>query len=327
MDNTPHTLTARTTEDLLAAVPCVLGFHPERSLVLLTFSDRGRSFHARVDLPDDPGEHADLCASLVTAALNNEVERVILVAYTDDVLLAADVLEAVHDAFDAHDIDVLDLVRADGRHWFPMRPGLPDRMYDGVSYDTSSHPFSAQSVLAGRVTHSSREELAATLRQDPGVVVEVQKHLASRAGEFAAAQRPAEARWVLARVSEHVATGRSLAIEDVARLVAACRDSELHDVALALISRDAASRHVDFWRDVVRRCPVAWTAPPAGLLALAAWQAGQGALAWLAIDRCREGDPDHWVAELVARALDAAMPPETWPGVGTSFLPVLGRDA
>ena len=49
------TLTARGPEDLLAAVPVVLGFHPQESLVMLTFGAL-RSFHARLDLPSAPDD-------------------------------------------------------------------------------------------------------------------------------------------------------------------------------------------------------------------------------------------------------------------------------
>ena len=48
-------MTFRTTEDVLAAVPVLLGFEPSESVVMLTFGGR-ETFHARVDLPppDEP---------------------------------------------------------------------------------------------------------------------------------------------------------------------------------------------------------------------------------------------------------------------------------
>ena len=48
-----------------------------------------------------------------------------------------------------------------------------------------------------------------------------------------------------------------------------------------------AARHVDLWRDVVRRRPRELRAAPAALLGFAAWLAGNGALAWCAVDRPR----------------------------------------
>jgi hypothetical protein len=323
----PHILTARTPADLLAAVPCVLGFHPEDSLVMMTFSAVGRSFHARVDLPDEPEHVSELCALLLHAAVRNRVDRVVLVAYTTDVTLAGTVLEAVHDTFDAEDIDVIEMLRADGARCFPMRAGLPDHLYAGVPYDNSSHPFSAEAVLAGRVTHGSRQELAATLEPDPDAVAAVQEALRGRARRLPSAQVPAEARWVWTTVCSHVADGTTLPVEELARLVAACRDTELRDVVWSLITRETASRHVDLWRDVVRRCPVAWAAGPAGLLAFACWLSGQGALAWCALDRCREADPDYSMADRITEVLEEALPPHVWEGPDTSFLPSLGLDA
>ena len=323
----PHTLVARTPADLLAAVPCVLGFHPEDSLVLLTFTADGGSFHARVDLPDRPEHLPALSAALLQAALRNRVDRVALVAYSADSGLARTVLHAVHDAFDAEDIDVVELLRVDGSHWFPMRDGLPDELYAGVPHDTASHPFVAESVFAGRVTHSSRNELAETLAPDREAVVAVQAALRAMARHLQPVQTPAEARWLWATVGSLVTDGRRASVEEVARLVAACRSTELRDVAWSLITRDTASEHVELWRDVVRRCPVPWAAAPAGLLAFASWLSGQGALAWCAIDRCRESDPDYSMADSISEILDAAVPPRAWQAPDTRFLPSLGLDA
>ena len=72
--------------------------------------------------------------------------------------------------------------------------------------------------------------------------------------------------------------------------------------------------HVDFWADVLRRTPDPLAAAPAALLAFAAWQAGDGALAWCALDRCTEVEPDYSLARLIARALTDAISPDTWEG-------------
>src|SRR5436190_1173403 len=64
----------------------------------------------------------------------------------------------------------------------------------------------------------------------------------------------------------------------------------------------------------------------AALLAFAAWQAGDGALAWCGIDRALEIDPDCSLAQLVADVLSGAVPPEMWQPPGDADLPVLGTD-
>jgi len=70
---------------------------------------------------------------------------------------------------------------------------------------------------------------------------------------------------------------------------------------------------------VIRRYPFAATAP-AAVLGFAAWLVGDGALAWCAVDRCREAEPGHSLAQLVAQLLESATSPESWetlrPGMG-----------
>ena len=107
--------------------------------------------------------------------------------------------------------------------------------------------------------------------------------------------------------------------------MAACRDIEVRDVAWSLMSREDARRHVEVWRDVVRRCPTELLAAPASLLAFAAWLAGDGALAWCALDRSALADPDYRMAGLVAHTLEHALPPSTWTPLPESALTVLDR--
>ena len=65
----------------------------------------------------------------------------------------------------------------------------------------------------------------------------------------------------------------------------------------------------------MRRVPPTLVAGPAAVLAVAAWLAGDGALAWCAVERCRAVDPDHSLARLVADLLDEACPPDLWDSV------------
>jgi hypothetical protein len=59
------------------------------------------------------------------------------------------------------------------------------------------------------------------------------------------------------------------------------------------------------------------------MLAFAAWLDGDGALAWCAVDRAREADPDHELCALVAETLENAVPPTTWTPVDPATLGLL----
>ena len=76
------------------------------------------------------------------------------------------------------------------------------------------------------------------------------------------------------------------------------------------------------WRELVRRSPRSCSRPPSSLLAFAAWQHGDGALAWCAIDRCLEVDPDYTHGALRRRGADHAVPPAVWQQLREEELPV-----
>jgi hypothetical protein len=312
------TLTARNPEDLLALVPIVLGFVPHDSVVMLTFGAE-RPFHARVDLPTRPAEVAEVVQALLEPAQRHRVRRVVFIVYAPDAHAARAVGRPLERAFDGAGVDVIDVLRADGNRWFTVlgrRPGVPAW---GVSYDVSAHPFAAEAIVDGRVMHRSREELADTLRDDPARVAVVAAAVAALPGPPADGGRggtAAEMEWARRLVGDHVATGTEPGDADLARLLVGLRDPLVRDAAWMAMTREDAREHVGLWTDVVRRCPRELLAAPAALLGFAAWLSGQGALAWCAIDRCRESAPDYALAGMLAEMLVHAVPPSAWEDGG-----------
>jgi len=308
----PLTLTARTPEDVLALVPVVLGFAPRDSVAMLTFG-AAHPFHARVDLPDDPGDLPEMVDALLAPARQHRVRRVFFVVYTDRVALARRSARRLGQAFDAAGIEVIEVLRADGTRWWPAvgrRPGVPA---GGVAYDVTSHPFSARAVLDGRVLHGSREELEATLLPDPGRIGRVVAALADRSG---AGELAVDPEWAAGLVARHRREGTVATDDELAQLLRGLLDGEVRDAACRDVSRASAAGQVAFWTDVVRRCPEPLLPAPASLLALAAWQSGDGALAWCALDRCADVDDAYPLALLVGRALTEAVPPDLWEPAG-----------
>ncbi len=322
------TLRAKNPGDLLALVPYVLGFHPEDSVVVLTLGDAKRPFHARMDLPADPAQVPELVDYLTDVAVRHGLRRVVVVVYCSDEQLAEAAGVPLTERLESQGLSVPVAIRADGERWYCLagcEHGCPPQ---GTPYDVSTHPFTAEAVVDGRVTYGSREELRDSLvGTDPDEVDAVCRTADAALVRFQAATRHpgdpvpaeqarsylvAEGHWVAQRVRAFLADGVRLTAEDAGRLLVAMVSIEVRDVAWAEMTHENARRHVDLWRDLVRRAPRDLLAAPAALLGFAAWLSGDGALAWCAVDRCQEAEPDYSLAGLLADALAGAVPPSCW---------------
>lgn len=299
----PVLLRARTPADIVAFVPLALGFVPSRSVVTVGLGAPG-SMHARVDLPHDPDDVDDLVEALLRPCRRNGVREVVVVVYDDDTTVADEAAWALHEEFTAAGIEVREVLRVHDSHWYAVLPGAPLAAYRGVPFTLAEHPFTARGVFEGRVTHASRDALRATIAPD---------HEAVRRTVPALRDVEALAPGVLgALVRRHVDLGTPFSRGDLAAVAATVPLGARRDEAWVWLDRAHARRAVELWSDAVRRLPTSHVAGPAAVLAFSAWLVGDGALAWCAIDRCREGAASHSLADLVAQLLETATSPEHW---------------
>ena len=323
------TFIARSATDLVAIVPVVLGFHPRDSVVVLTFGgprrDRGAAFHARVDLPLAVAEQEEVADLLVGAVGANRVERVAVLLYTDDVEVAHSQATVLLGRLLERGVEVIDVLRVDDGRWHVV----PEDGSPGTAYDLEGHPFTAQGVYDGQVVHRDRAALADTLvGTDDEDAVEVAL-AATRFADLVASSAETgllrtEARWMQAVIRSHL--DATVAPVDAGRLLVLASIIATRDVAWAEITRESSGQHVELWRGLVRRAPRDLLPGACSLLAFAAWQHGDGALAWCAIDRCLEVDPDYSMAHCVAQILTGAVPPSVWEPILEKDLPVFAEE-
>jgi hypothetical protein len=299
----PTRLHARTSDDIAAFVPLALGFVPERSVVLISVGSPG-GMSARIDLPHDPDDVDDVVEALLRPARRNGVRDVVVVIYDDDTTVADEAAWALHEELTAAGISVRELLRVHDDHWYAVLPGAPLAAYRGVPFTRSDHPFTAQGVLDGRVTHTSREALRATLAPDPGAIRTTERALAE------ASALPAGA--LASLVRQRLGSGTTFSAGELAAVAHTLPSGARRDEAWAWLVRSEARRAVDLWTDALRRLPDRHVAGPAAVLAFAAWLLGDGALAWCAVDRCRDAEPSHSLADLVAQLLESATSPDRW---------------
>lgn len=299
----PRALVARDPEDLVAFVPLAVGFTPHDSVVMLTFGGP-RPFHARVDLPKDADDVGDLATALLDPALKHAVRSVVFVLYGDDTFVADDTAWTLDETFRAAGIAVIDVLRVHDDHWYAVRPGAPAEAYEGVRFDISTHPFTVQAIVEGRVTRASREDLRATLAPDHEGVASTSASLRNA--------RPLDRRRLERLVSSRMRSRTVFSDPELASVALSVAAESGREAVWKGLDRASARAAVELWSDAVRRLPGDHAASTAAVLALAAWVAGEGALAWCAVDHCRAAHPDHPVAHLVAGLLESATPPDAW---------------
>jgi hypothetical protein len=237
------------------------------------------------------------------------VRQVAFVVYSADRALSARLAAALVPAFVAEGIGVVDVLRAHDGRWssVPVRAG--GRESTPARYDDGAHPFSAQAVFEGRVTRSSREELRASIAPD----AERREHWG---GLLARRQHGRDRPAALVGLVEGWVASRAAPDDDgAARVLRRISCPEVRDALLHSVTLAAAHEHLQVWSALLRGAPDDAVADTAAVTAFCAWLSGDGALAWCALDRCFEVQPDHRLGACLGECLTRAVPPTAWAEV------------
>ncbi|MCX4387691.1 DUF4192 domain-containing protein [Micromonospora peucetia] len=325
-------LAVRSPADLIAAVPYLLGFHPTDSVVVVAMRGRRITFAARADLPDlaDPHDPAGHLAGVVA---RQHAEAATVLGYGPAALVTPAV-DAVRAALAAAGLSVLDALRVtEGRYWSYVCTEPECCPPDGRPYDVAASEVSAAAVFAGQVALPDRAALVAQVAPVTGPARSAVRRATARAErrladllDQASASDPRGERALCAAGSAAVRTAlrrhrreQRLTDGEVAWLSVLLTREPVRDHAWA--RTDGRDADIALWTDVLRRAEPELIAAPAALLAFAAWRAGQGALAAVALERALAEHPGHSLALLLDDLLRRGVPPselDGWPAVGTS---------
>ncbi len=320
-------LQAGSADAVLAVVPHMLGFYPSRSLVVLGLGDRNRvRVTFRYDLPDPPdGELAADIADHAAYVLTRErISAAMLIGYGPESHVDA-VVGCVVDTLTVAGVRVPDALRADGgRFWSLFCDDPVCCPPAGKTYDPGSHPAAAEMSAAGLTAHPDRDALVRTLRPPAGSSERILRaaslarlRLAKVAAQSQACGE-ADPQLRLARVGR-AAVQRSIRLyraggsitnpHRLAWLALLLADLRVRDDAWARMDPSRAEAHLRLWTDVIKGAASDYVPAPAALLAFTAWQAGNGALAAVAVDRALAADPRYSMALLLSGVLQAGLPP------------------
>jgi hypothetical protein len=321
-------LKLRAPSDLLAAIPYVVGYHPDDSVVVLGMHGRRIVFSARVDLPDVSGiPLPDTVEHLRQVVLRQHCTGVFIVGF-GAADRADELLSALRQGFDERGVRVQEVLRAHvGRYWSYLCQNTACCPPEGVPYDPVASPLAAEWTLAGLVARRDRTEYEGQIDGVTGAAREAMALATSVAHDSLIAmlagvedEDEAEAALLVAGSAACAAAlvlvraGEPLEDEDVAWLSVLLLDDSLRDLAWLRIVKagDDADVHRALWMDVMRRCEPDLVAAPATLYGFAAWRGGDGGLARLAFERALDQDPGCGLARRLGNALQHGMPPSAF---------------
>jgi hypothetical protein len=319
---------ASSPEALLALVPHLLGFYPSRSLVVLGLSGQRNRVRVafRYDLPDpvDSALAADIAEHAASVLRRQRLGRAALVGYGPPGL-AVPVLATVVDSLAAEDVRLFTVLRADGgRYWSPLCDDPECCPTEGRPFDPGSHPMAAAMAEAGLPALPDRAALARTLLPPAGSTERIRR--ATRLAEQRLSELGSQ-HWADGGRDPQLVTARTgrtavqsairryragdciTSADELAWLAVLVADLRVRDDAWARMEPAHREAHLRLWTDVLKGAAREYVPAPAALLAFAAWQSGNGALAAVAVDRALAARPGYSMALLLGEALQAGLPP------------------
>lgn len=310
-------LVVQSPDELLAAVPHVLGFKPEESIVLVPF--RPGLPVIRVDLPTNADDREAVWHALSGPYGRNARPgaRLAILCFTEDRRSAELASQHLSNRFETVGITTHIRLWADGERWREFNTGQT-----GLQTQATAERIAAATVLTGAAQPAaSRASLAASMVGDREPIA----RLIPAARVAAAASSPAVERdWALDRLEQFHADGNRLSDVDGARMLVALETISTRDALWEDMSRENHTSHMAIWSDLTRRAPDEVRAAPASMLGFASWLHGDGAKAWCALDQV-PADLPYSMAAVVASALQNGIHPREWERYQTQMRDLAGE--
>lgn len=298
--------TITTVPQLISAIPTLIGFLPEYSLVVMTFAADEIGVVLRIDLSDTPagvGRIAELAAqqegadTAVAVIVDGDGASCSGCAGTHQRLV-----ETVGGALEERGIKlagafVVDSIRAGGR-WH-----CADGCGDQGTLDNPNDDALLDADKAGRRIYGSRAELEAVVASD----MARRRNLEPLMSAVEPSTDPVATAIAAARqLSEGVEPSDVV----LAALGGATDDPRARDAFYALAVSELAAPMEDLWALLARVLPAHWRVAALSHLAFSCYVRGDCVVAGIAVDEAATEGVKHPMVELLGTALDHAVPPE-----------------
>lgn len=325
------TLRLRSPGELLDAVPYLLGFHPQESLVLIGLEGSLLVVTARLDLTDAavPEVLDDAVAAIHRGGATDLVAVVYASGPAADSVAAlpwAELADRVMETADDLGCVLIDALLVGDRRWWSYTCAETGCCpASGRPLPSGTSEFSAAATYAGLVALPDRAALEATLEPRPEAERAALQHAISEwehrsvqailDGHSARHERSVKrALFAAARAADEPTWASRSALDDatVARFGVALSGHAIRDSVWMAVD-DGRLDGRQLWRELAARLPSPYDAAPLFLFAWCSWRAGNGAIAGIAAERALASDPHYSAADLLLAALHRGVDPRRLP--------------
>ncbi|EWM19678.1 DUF4192 domain-containing protein [Kutzneria sp. 744] len=300
-------ITLTDSGSLIAAIPSVIGFHPQASLVVVTLQDDMISDVVRMDLAPPP-QYGALITGLIRSVRQFNGKTAVLVIVSDQP-------DPRHDDLVRGAVAALADITVPVRHALSAPStagGVPWRCYlhddcEGEVPDSTATELAAEMVLAGNVTFHSRDDLNRLL--EPPDVDRVTR-ISSLIDTAAQTDRTTSAKYM--ELIRDAITSDTLPTtdEDLVRLALALSDYRVRDACLGYaLDPQAATAAETLWLEKHPKTCRPRTAPrPQSCWPRAPVFVAPDALATIAVNEARKALRGHNLADVLYGAIIHGVP-------------------
>ncbi|MEV0188731.1 DUF4192 domain-containing protein [Kitasatospora purpeofusca] len=340
-----RSLTMRGPADMAEALPYLLGFFPDDSIVAVGLQPPGlhQGGVIRLDIPESAAEWpsaAEETADLMVRLSERQAQRpvqVLLYLCQDPAVRGPGrehgppveerlrpLAERLRQAFESRGVRVKEsLCVSAGRWWSYLctREGCCRPGGHPVRREPAPGPVAVAATVAGLAPRGSRKEILAGLAPIGPPGAESARAALARAGAGPGAapdgRRPLDrregARLIDTAVDEFTAGAVSLDDDRAARLLLALQDRVLRDRAAEYARPAELAPARRLWSFLATRCVAPHerlAAPPLTLLAWVSWVAGDAATARVVLGHTLRRAPGYLLAQLLYESMNGGFAPE-----------------
>ncbi|MDY0813153.1 DUF4192 domain-containing protein [Kitasatospora purpeofusca] len=340
-----RSLTMRGPADMAEALPYLLGFFPDDSIVAVGLQPPGlhQGGVIRLDIPEATAEWpsaAEETAALMVQLSERQARRpvqVLLYLCQDPAVRGPGrehgppvaerlrpLAERLRESFESRGVRVKEsLCVSAGRWWSYLctREGCCDPGGHPIRREPGPGPVAVAATVAGLAPRGSRKEILAGLAPIGPPGAESARAALARAGAGPGAlpggRRPLDrregARLLDTAVAEFLAGAVSLDDDRAARLLLALQDRVLRDRAAEYARPGELAPTRRLWTFLATRCVAPHerlAAPPLTLLAWVSWVAGDAATARVVLGHTLRRTPGYLLAQLLYESMNGGFAPE-----------------